>query len=221
VLEQRGQPLVRIATFAVALGGHVLLFLLFTSTRGAEQRRNAEAEATILIPLRELARSEPASEDRSAFSPALTSIPNLPSLTPPPNISPSTDAPSVDWAEEREAFAKSLAPGLLDSHERTCAEAERRRQAPPEGCPRRSYDKKWEPEPKRAGFEGLLPYVRIGKRCVVGLGFWGCAMGKLPEADGSLLEDMDDPNLPASSVPDDPDPAFAQRPAPQAFPNAR
>jgi hypothetical protein len=36
------------------------------------------------------------------------------------------------------------------------------------------------------------------------LGFFGCALGKLPEADGTLFEDMDDPDRPRSSVPDIP-----------------
>jgi hypothetical protein len=44
--------------------------------------------------------------------------------------------------------------------------------------------------------------VRIGKRCVVGLDFSGCQIGKLPEADGTLFDDMRDPDRPRGSVPD-------------------
>lgn len=61
---------------------------------------------------------------------------------------------------------------------------------------------KWDPEPKRAGFSGMLPFVRIGKRCVVGLGFFGCGIGKLPEDNGQLFEGMGDPAAEQGSVPD-------------------
>ena len=49
---------------------------------------------------------------------------------------------------------------------------------------------------------GFIPYVRIGKRCIVGLGFWGCQLGKLPQANSHLLDGMTDPDRPGSSVPD-------------------
>ena len=47
-----------------------------------------------------------------------------------------------------------------------------------------------------------LPYMELGKRCVIGLGFFGCGIGKLPEPDGTLFDDMDDPNRPRDSVPE-------------------
>jgi hypothetical protein len=64
---------------------------------------------------------------------------------------------------------------------------------------------------------GLIPYVRLGKRCVIALGAFGCAIGKLPEADGTLFDDMRDPNRPTSSVPDIPDSGFGERPLPQGL----
>jgi hypothetical protein len=60
----------------------------------------------------------------------------------------------------------------------------------------------WTPEPKKAGL-APLPYVVVG-RCVVGLGFFGCALGAPAEVDTSRLtaglrEDagpsVPDPNL--------------------------
>ena len=60
----------------------------------------------------------------------------------------------------------------------------------------------WEPQPKKAGFIGILPYVRVGN-CIVGLGFLGCTVGK-SEANGHLFDDMNDPDRPRSSVPDVP-----------------
>jgi hypothetical protein len=49
---------------------------------------------------------------------------------------------------------------------------------------------------------GFIPHVHIGQRCVVGLGFFGCNLSKLPEANGHLLDGMQDPNRWRSSVPD-------------------
>jgi hypothetical protein len=47
-----------------------------------------------------------------------------------------------------------------------------------------------------------LPYVKLGKRCVVGLGFFACTPQKPPEANSHLLDDMRDGKTSPSSVPD-------------------
>ncbi len=62
----------------------------------------------------------------------------------------------------------------------------------------------WRPEPSRVGLaNGLLPYVRIGERCVIGLGFFACAVGKLPEGNAEeVLASLRDPERSESSVPD-------------------
>ncbi len=61
----------------------------------------------------------------------------------------------------------------------------------------------WDPEPDQVGLaEGFIPYVRIGQRCVVGLGFFGCNLSKLPEANSHLFDGMHDPDRQRSSVPD-------------------
>ena len=57
-------------------------------------------------------------------------------------------------------------------------------------------------EDRRVGFASGLPFVRLGKRCVVGLGFFACNPGELPEVNGHLLDDMKDPERATSSVPD-------------------
>jgi hypothetical protein len=44
--------------------------------------------------------------------------------------------------------------------------------------------------------------VEIGKRCAIGLGFFACGIGKLPDANGKLFDDIDDPERIRSSVPD-------------------
>ena len=110
-------------------------------------------------------------------------------------------APGVDWAEQQEAVAKDQAGSLLKELKRTCHEAELRGEVRLE-CRKYKKPDAWAPEPRKFGIEGGLPYVRLGKRCVLGLGFFGCAVGALPDADGHVLDDMRDPDRPRSSVPD-------------------
>jgi hypothetical protein len=82
----------------------------------------------------------------------------------------------------------------------TCLERERPGSKVP-ACkkPLRSFQ--WNPELPKAGIEGFIPYVRLGKHCVLGLGFFGCALGK-QEANGHLFDDLKNPDRPGSSVPD-------------------
>ena len=51
---------------------------------------------------------------------------------------------------------------------------------------------------------GPLPYLRIGKRCIIILPFFGCGIGELPKANGHLFDGMSDPERQKSSVPDSP-----------------
>ena len=69
-----------------------------------------------------------------------------------------------------------MAPELLEQHARKCHNPDLPELLPPE-CRKRNYESEWKPEPKRVGMQGLLPYIRLGKRCVVGLGFFGCGVG--------------------------------------------
>lgn len=57
-------------------------------------------------------------------------------------------------------------------------------------------------EDRRVGMAGPLPYVKLGKRCVLVAIFPMCVLGELPEANGHLLDDMQDPQRSRSSVPD-------------------
>lgn len=107
-------------------------------------------------------------------------------------------APPIDWYREAEAVAEAtIRQGAQPGPRRFGQQPA----TPYQKCKRRESPE-WTPEPKRAGFAGGLPYVRVGERCIVGLGFLGCALGKLPEANGQLLAGMNDPDRPSSSVPD-------------------
>jgi hypothetical protein len=106
-----------------------------------------------------------------------------------------------DWYGDAALVAKSLAPDLWKELTRRCREAERRHEHPPE-CHHYRTPEPWRPEVKKYGLYGPFPYFTLGERCVIGLGFFGCGLGKLAEANGHLLDDMRDPDRPRSSVPD-------------------
>lgn len=105
----------------------------------------------------------------------------------------------IDWGLQAQQSAERAAPELLEKWQRRCRPKEG---VPPEECTPRAHTFDWNPQPGRVGVDGGLPYVRLGKRCVLGLGFFACAIGKLPEPNGDLFDGMRDPDRPYSSVPD-------------------
>lgn len=63
----------------------------------------------------------------------------------------------------------------------------------------------WNPEIPHAGFTKTpipLPFVQLGKRCIVGLGFFGCNLGDLPEPNSHLFDDVKEGKTVKSSIPD-------------------
>src|SRR5690606_38370988 len=70
-----------------------------------------------------------------------------------------------------------------------------------EPCEPRDSSFEWSPVEKKAGLFPL-PYVMLGERCVVGLGFFACALGDLPPPNKHLFDDMQQGLTPDSSVPD-------------------
>jgi hypothetical protein len=231
------RPLTRSVALAVVLGGHVLLILLLTSSKPGDGRSGkANTEVRSILVLLDLERPKPVESPPSETKPEAASGASnsrkrisARSASSEPASAPSgvqdasgtaIDAPQIDWQGEAQRTAQAMAPGLLKKQLRECEEAKRLGKYPP-GCkkPASAYNKHFEPEPKRVGMQGLIPYVRIGKRCVVALGAFGCALGKLPEADGTIFDDMRDPDRPRSSVPDIEDPTgfgTAKMPVPEA-----
>jgi hypothetical protein len=107
----------------------------------------------------------------------------------------------IDWTQEAQHVANSQAESIFKQLKLLCDEAALRGEQPP-GCRQYKSPEAWVPEPKKFGIAGGLPYVRLGKRCVLGLGFFGCGVGKLPEPNGHVFDDMRDPDRPRSSIPD-------------------
>ena len=112
-------------------------------------------------------------------------------------------SPHIDWHGEIGRVAKEAAEGASKKELNLPCKSPRKFGDPPQtDCRPQPAPFEWDPEPPFAGLAGLLPFVRLGKRCVIGLGFFGCGIGKLPEPNGKLFESMDDPDQPRSSVPD-------------------
>ena len=104
----------------------------------------------------------------------------------------------VDWHAQGTQAASEAAERMHTPGPRSFGESPR---SPYTTCKPRRGSWEWKPEPGKVGMAGLLPYVRVGKRCVVGLGFFGCALGEPPPANGKLLDDMQQDDRPRSSVP--------------------
>lgn len=184
-------------TGAVVVGAHVIVVLIvmremsprdekaesmvavFTSLRWIDPVPEPEPRVHAELPMK--ATSAVRTESRTA---AMASAREAPPPTAP-----------TDWIRAAREAARGVAQadapaarmfGQPRSLYRRCKE-------------RKTFD--WDPEPGRGGFAGGIPYVRLGKRCAVGLGFFGCALGDLPKANGRLFDDMNAPDRDRNSVP--------------------
>jgi hypothetical protein len=191
-------------------GCHVLV-IVFLWTVKSTLPRNADSTRTAwLVPipvqrpktvehfqLQELAQRSiriPSVSPAEILNDAERALPDL-------AIEHSQDRPSIDWEREARRSVEALAPQLLEGLIAKCRDVSE--PIPPECKPRR-YEFKWSREPGTLEWDGLLPFVRLGERCVIGLGFFGCGIGPLPEPNGELFDGMQDPDRPRSSVPEVP-----------------
>lgn len=208
---------------ALVLGVH-LLFLWAASWRGRLAPSGPEPEAMILLDLTprpvEVPKTPPKTPQRPApRTLARTSTPQSPQPAEAPQapaaITP--QPPHIDWQAEAHITAEAQAKDGVRQQRQECEEAALKHNPLPPGCPKDSYDPHWSPQEKKAGFIGVIPYFRLGKRCIVVPPFFACNMdAKLPDPRGDLLNDMNDPSRPASSVPEL-DNAAPLAPSPQAL----
>jgi len=192
-----------VAALAVLVGHALLIILWERMSRQAERTTagNSALETTVrLLPAPVQTRN-----GRSDLPTPTPPIPSntLPAIQPPslPAIAslppPEAPAPTVDWRHEAGRAAQDAARAITQAPQ---ARSFGPKPRIPAGTAPKQFE--WSPEPKTVGFSGLLPYVRLGKRCFLGLGFVGCKFGELPKPNGTLLEHMDDADRPGSSVPD-------------------
>lgn len=120
-------------------------------------------------------------------------------LTVTPRVAESNEAhtPSIDWKLEAARAAAAIADKAIDSRQPECNQRAPGRARVP-NCPQPQSTFEW--APPKAGFSGGLPYLRVGENCAVGLGFFGCRIGK-KDANGHLFDRMRDPDRERSSVP--------------------
>jgi hypothetical protein len=202
----------------VVVSHSVIVFLLLRadSLQRLIVYRRLASESLILLDLSRIQEAGQMTQPRAPPTPATrerTQSRSQPTLTAAHADAPRDQQQSVedrdqserespnDWYGDAALVAKSLAPDLWKELTRRCGEAEKRHEHPPE-CHHYVTPEPWRPEVKKYGLYGPFPYVTLGERCVIGLGFFGCGIGKLPEANGHVLDDMRDPDRPRSSVPD-------------------
>jgi hypothetical protein len=193
---------IRPTALALVLLAHVPLVLMFLW--GWHVSRDEPEQEVIFLslwpqtPVEKPATAQPPSRRTARRPPPprqLSTAISTPESIAPEAVPAESLRSSIDWrAEGAAAAARQAAP--VASAEFT----------PPPKALRKPCEKKkstweWNKEEKSYGI-APLPYVKLGKRCVVGLGFFGCALQKPPEANSHLLDDMRDGKTSPSSVPD-------------------
>jgi hypothetical protein len=117
-----------------------------------------------------------------------------PERAPQSAVESSAREAPIDWHREAQQAARSIVAEMAHREKRRCNDSRERDPSPLLSSCETPKDRfPWDPAPGRVGLAGgILPYVRLGKRCVLGLGFFGCALGKLPDANGHAFDHMDD-----------------------------
>jgi hypothetical protein len=199
----------RAIAIGLALLAHVLLFLLLVL--GIHSPPRADAEPLLFVSLWPDLKPTPEPAKVNLPPPAAPSLektkPTVPRVAPsegprPAEISTAitpVPLPPIDWQREGAAAARR----------QTQRPPERETfSAPPKTARKPCEPAKssfvWNPEPPRAGFtKGIpLPYVQMGKRCVIGLGFFSCNLSALPDPNSQLFDDVKEGKTMEPSVPD-------------------
>jgi hypothetical protein len=186
---------------ASVLLGHALVLWVLLREFKDEAPFNDTRSSSVLFFVPAPKVQAPSQEIQSAPQ---TSPARPPTVKPP--VAPSARVDSVpsnatatahlDWRAE----AREAAHAALEEDERAKGKKFAEGSAPRHEKCHRLKPPEWRPEPKRFGVANGLPFVRLGERCVIGLGFFGCGFGKKPSADGHLFDEMQiDPT--ESSVP--------------------
>ena len=194
----------RYTVVCLAIGGHALvLWLLLRFSTNSAAVTAEFVSVWLSLPTAPMVSERPppspsrerdTSRRRSAVA---TVIPQVPESTAPAPAGAALPH-AVDWfGEAAKSAGQAAARGAANGAAVFTPPPVRRAH-----CVRPPSATEWKPEEKKFGFAGGLPYVRLGKRCVLGLGFFGCVPGALPEANSHLLDARDKANEGDSSVPD-------------------
>jgi hypothetical protein len=210
----RGRSVRDCVVWAIIIGGHALLVIVFTSDKRQSLPAVTDVPSPGVLIFLDEPQSEGASAPAPAEAPALASVPLFTPRLPTPETDSGSTAITVPPEEEPEAAGSNAIDWKLEAErsahviaEQSSKRGPRRKLGEHPVSPFREKPKQkeftWDPEPPKAGFaQGLIPYVRIGQRCVVGLGFFGCNLSKLPQGNSHLFDGMHDLDRNRSSVPD-------------------
>lgn len=200
-MHSSARPSARVRLTSMALAPLVdalllLPFLLDDPVRRALPVQPLRITGIRLQPLPAPAMEVPSISDAPAIPPRAAAVPPA-NPVPPAAGPPAPASPAVDWhAQAAEAAARQATAGGGEAT--TFSPAPQTVRKP---CEPRESSFQWNPEQPRAGLLPL-PYVRIGERCVVGLGFFSCTLGELPPPNSHLFDDMKAGAGSPSSVPD-------------------
>lgn len=213
----------RFFILAAVISGHVLLLVLLAQVASKGQRRTVEdAQSRTVLMLIEPRRVQPPPEIIPPTPRPITRAPELPrpiDRAPEP-ASPISRAPEPEEKEPEEKVEpppqQESAPGAIDWRAagelaaRAAIEADTKGGVRKFGEPRakpqeqeKVHEFEWSPKPPVVGFVGPLPFLRLGKRCIIILPFFNCGVGgQTTPPDGEVFEHMGDPNASRSSVPE-------------------
>jgi hypothetical protein len=203
----------RIAIAVIVLHG-LLLWLLAAGFRQRDSRPEAPQLQIVSLwitppaperPIEPLLPSErpssiATSTARAVSPPAVA--PTTSPLEPQPesNAPPVTTAPLVDWASEASRVARQAGQAIgAGPRPEPFSEGPKGVRQP---CVPKERSMEWKGE-ENPGVHWVGPFpVLVTRRCAITVGFFSCALGKLPEPNSHLLDDMQDPTRSRSSVPD-------------------
>lgn len=192
----------RCAVAAAIIGAHalaVLLGLRLLPVSATPEPEEALTYITAFIP-----QPRRAAPPRTAA--AAESRAERPQLLPAPDRAAALSSPErkdhvpIGWDSEAGRAAHGVVDSLVRSEPRKCDDSPEPGSWLPK-CHKSRPRFEWNAEPRQAGFESGLPYVRLGKHCVLIMGLVGCQIGEIAP-NGHLFDDMKDPDRDRSSVPD-------------------
>jgi hypothetical protein len=137
---------IRSVILALIIAAHVLVFSLVSASRRSGRLLQApEIEVLLLVPQQHAEATE--AKKRRAMSHNVSAARRVGSRES--SAITSTDeslhAPKTDWQLEAETTVTAMMPKLEREQRHRCEEAEWAREARPFGCPKRYYDKAWQP----------------------------------------------------------------------------
>lgn len=204
---QRKLPSERIAAAAAAVIFHLLLIALLIRADklpGTDQSDEEHKGILYLLRLSQPVGQSPERAHAARRRPRRVwppSGPHMPIFAAPPELPraiPVPSGPRVNWNQEAAVVAQTVTGARGSGARPASGEHEH---SPYHTCgPTPGFA--WDPEPKKVGFVGFMPYLRT-KRCFITLIGFGCSIGRLPEPNGQLLAAVRDGPATFSSVPDD------------------